>query len=145
MRVIIQRVKNANVKVQGETVGEIGKGFLVLFAVHKDDTEDKIKKMADKILNLRIFSDDEGKMNLSLRDVEGEILVVSQFTLYGNTQKGNRPSFIDSARPEKAIPMYENFVSYFREQGVKTDTGRFGEEMAVSLVNDGPTTIIIDL
>ncbi len=145
MRVIIQRVKKSDVKVQGEIVGAIDKGLLVLFAVHKDDTEDKIKKMADKILNLRIFSDSEDKMNLSLLDVGGEILVVSQFTLYGDTKKGKRPSFVDSARPEKAIPMYENFVSYIREKRIKTETGKFGEEMEVGLVNDGPTTILIDL
>ncbi|MGM0495772.1 MAG: D-aminoacyl-tRNA deacylase [Bacillota bacterium] len=145
MRVVVQRVKNANVKVQEEIVGEVGTGLLVLFAVHKDDTEDKIKKMADKVLNLRIFSDEAGKMNLSLLDVSGEVLVVSQFTLYGDTKKGKRPSFVDSARPEKAIPMYENFVSYIREKGIKTETGKFGEEMEVGLVNDGPTTILIDL
>jgi D-tyrosyl-tRNA(Tyr) deacylase len=145
MRVIIQRVKKADVKVQGEIVGAIDTGLLVFFAVHKDDTEDKIKKMADKILNLRIFSDEVGKMNLSLLDVGGEILVVSQFTLYGDTKKGKRPSFIESARPEKAIPMYENFVSYIKGKGIKIETGEFGKEMEVALVNDGPTTLLIDL
>lgn len=145
MRAVIQRVKNANVKVDDEIIGEINEGLLILFAVHKNDSEDVIEKMAEKILNLRIFSDSDDKMNLSLRDVKGEILIVSQFTLYGNCQKGNRPSFIDSARPEKAIPMYEKFVSYIRDQGIKAQTGEFGALMEVSLLNYGPTTIIIDL
>lgn len=145
MRAVIQRVKNANVKVEGEVVGDINQGLLVLLAVHIDDTEDMIIKMAEKVLKLRIFSDKEDKMNLSLKDVGGEILVVPQFTLYGNCNKGNRPSFIESARPEKAIPMYEKFVKYVREQGIKVATGEFGAMMEVELINDGPTTIIIDL
>lgn len=145
MRCVVQRVKNAKVEVEGEIVGEIGKGLLVLFAVHLDDTEDKIKKMSAKILDLRIFSDEEDKMNLSVRDIDGEILVVSQFTLYGDCRKGNRPSFIDSARPEKALPFYEEFVSYIKDKIGKIEEGKFGAAMEVSLVNDGPVTVIIDL
>lgn len=145
MRTVIQRVKNASVKVGGETVGQIGHGFLVLLAVHKNDEEAVIQKMADKILKLRIFEDEKGKMNRSIQDTQGEILVVSQFTLYGDCRKGNRPGFTDSARGEKAIPFYEKFVSYIKEQGIKTETGKFGAKMAVELVNDGPTTLIIDL
>jgi len=145
MRSLIQKVSEANVSVSGETVGKIKKGLLVFFAVHVDDEEKMISKMADKIINLRIFEDKDSKMNLSLEDVKGEILVVSQFTLYGDTRKGNRPSFIESARPEKAIPYYEKFVSILREKGFKVETGKFGEKMLVSLVNDGPNTIIINL
>jgi len=145
MRAVIQRVKSANVKVDSKIVGKISKGLLILLAVHEDDKEEVIQKMADKIINLRIFSDSQDKMNLSIKDVEGEILVVSQFTLYGNCNKGNRPSFIESARPEKAIPFYEKFVKYIREQGIKIETGEFGADMKVELINDGPVTIIIDL
>jgi len=145
MRAVIQRVKKASVKIDGEVVGEIGGGLLVLLAVHVDDHEDKIVKMAEKILNLRIFSDHEGKMNLSVKEVGGEIMVVSQFTLYGDCRKGNRPSFIESAKPEKAIPFYEKFVLYIREQGIKVATGKFGAMMEVGLVNDGPVTLILDL
>ena len=145
MRAVIQRVKSANVKVDSKIVGKISKGLLILLAVHEDDKEEVIQKMADKIINLRIFSDSQDKMNLSIKDVEGEILVVSQFTLYGNCNKGKRPSFIESARPEKAIPFYEKFVKYIREQGIKIETGEFGADMKVELINDGPVTIIIDL
>lgn len=145
MRAVIQRVKNANVKVGEEIVGQIDHGFLVLLAVHVNDEEEVIQKMADKILKLRVFDDEAGKMNNSIKDTGGEILVVSQFTLYGDCKKGNRPGFTNSARPEKAIPMYEKFVSYIKEQGVKAETGKFGAMMEVLLVNDGPVTIIIDL
>ncbi len=145
MRAVIQRVKKASVKVNDKIIGQINKGLLVLLAVHKDNEEIVIKKMADKIVNLRIFSDDEDKMNLSVKDVGGEIMVVSQFTLYGDCRKGNRPSFIKSAKPKKAIPFYEKFVQYIREQGVKCATGKFGAMMEVELVNDGPVTIILDL
>lgn len=151
MRAVIQRVKKANVKINGQVVGEIGQGLLVLLAVHKDDPEassaageKSVQKLAAKIINLRVFSDEDDKMNLSVKDVSGEILAVSQFTLYGDTGKGNRPSFINSAPPEKAIPIYEKFVLYIREQGIEVATGRFGAMMAVELVNDGPVTIIID-
>jgi len=144
MRAVIQRVKNAEVKIDGKIVGKIGKGLLVLLAVHQDDTEDKIEKMATKIINLRIFADEEDKMNLSVKDVGGEILVVSQFTLYGDISKGNRPSFIESAKPDKVVPYYEKFVEKIKVSGLKTATGEFGAMMEVSLINDGPVTIIID-
>ena len=152
MRAVIQRVKKSEVKVGEKIIGKISKGLLVLLAVHKDDSEASsaegekaIQKLADKIINLRIFSDEDDKMNLSVKDIGGEILVVSQFTLYGDCAKGNRPSLINSAPPEKAIPIYENFVSYIRGQGIKTATGEFGAMMAVELVNDGPVTIIIEI
>ena len=144
MRAVIQRVKNAEVKIDGKIVGKIGKGLLVLLAVHQDDTEDKIERLATKIINLRIFADEEDKMNLSVKDVGGEILVVSQFTLYGDISKGNRPSFIESAKPDKAVPYYEKFVEKIKVSGLKTATGEFGAMMEVGLVNDGPVTIIID-
>jgi len=144
MRAVIQRVKRAHVTVNGETIGSIGAGLLVLLAVHAKDNAGLEEKMADKIIGLRIFADNEGKMNLSLRDTKGEILAVSQFTLYGNCRKGNRPGFTEAAAPDRAIPIYENFVSYVRGQGIKTATGRFGSEMTVELVNDGPVTLIID-
>lgn len=145
MRAVIQRVKEGEVRIEGETVGQIKKGLLVFLAVHEDDSEEKLKKMAEKIIALRIFSDNEGKMNLSLKEVGGEILVVSQFTLYGDTKKGNRPSFIESARGEKAGPFYEKFVKYLKEGGIKTETGEFGAMMEVELINDGPVTIIMEL
>jgi len=145
MRVVIQRVSRASVSIDNEIVGKINKGFLALFAVHVDDDEKMIEKMADKISKLRIFEDSDEKMNLSLIDVEGEILVVSQFTLYGDTKKGNRPSFIESARPEKAIPYYEKFIRELKNKNLKVETGKFGADMQVELVNDGPVTIIIDL
>ena len=150
MRAVIQRVKKADVKINDEIVGEIEQGLLILLAIHKDDTEDKIKKLADKIISLRIFSDPSAssgqveKMNLSVRDISGEILIVSQFTLYGDCSKGNRPSFIESAKPEKAIPYYEKFVDEIKQSNLKVATGKFGAMMNVDLVNDGPTTIILE-
>lgn len=145
MRAVIQAVSSANVKVDNKVVGKIKRGYLVLLAIHNDDVEDKIAKMADKIEGLRIFIDDNDKMNLSLKDVGGEILLVSQFTLYGDTKKGNRPSFVDSAKPVKAVPYYEKVVALLKDKGFKVETGYFGAMMSVSLVNEGPTTIIIDL
>lgn len=145
MRAVIQVVSEANVKVDDHIVGEINRGFLVLLAICNDDTEDKIEKMADKIANLRIFTDSADKMNLNLHDVKGEVLLVSQFTLYGDVRKGNRPSFTDSAKPIKAVPYYEKVVLALKQKGVKVATGQFGAMMQVSLVNEGPTTIIIDL
>lgn len=145
MRVVIQRVKKANVSVGGKIVGEISQGLLVLFAVHVDDTADKADKMAEKIAKLRIFSDAEDKMNLSVLDIGGEVLAVSQFTLYGDTRGQNRPGFTESARPEKALPFYERFVKKLEALGIRTATGQFGEAMEVGSVNDGPVTIIIDL
>ena len=144
MRAVIQRVKNAEVKIDGKIVGKIGKGLLVLLAVHQDDTEDKIERLATKIINLRIFADKDDKMNLSIKDVGGEILVVSQFTLYGDISKGNRPSFIESAKPDKAVPYYEKFVEKIKTSGLKTATGKFGAMMEVSLTNDGPVTIVVE-
>jgi len=145
MRAVIQVVSNANVKVDDKIVGEINRGYLILLAIHNDDTEDMVVKMTDKIEGLRIFTDENDKMNLSLKDVGGEILLVSQFTLYGDTKKGNRPSFIDSAKPIKAVPYYEKVVSLLKTKNFKVETGQFGAMMSVSLVNEGPTTIIIDL
>ena len=145
MRVVVQRVSRAQVSVDKKVIGKINKGLLVLFAVHIDDKEEMIKKMADKILALRVFEDSDRKMNLSLSNIEGDILVVSQFTLYGNTKKGNRPSFIESARPEKAIPFYEKFLGYLSESKLGVQSGEFGADMKVELLNDGPVTVIIDL
>jgi D-aminoacyl-tRNA deacylase len=145
MRAVIQRVNKAEVKVDGKIIGQISSGLLVLLAIHTNDDKQSIIRLADKIINLRIFSDQEDKMNLSLLDIKSEILVVSQFTLYGDTKKGNRPSFIESARPDKAIPYYEKFVSYLRDKHIKVETGKFGAMMEVGLVNEGPVTIILDI
>lgn len=145
MRAVIQRVSRATVSVDKKTVGKIDKGFVVLFAVHKDDDNTKLEKMANKIINLRIFEDSEGKMNKSLLDVDGSLLVVSQFTLYGNCKKGNRPSFIDSALPEKAEKLYEDFITFLRSKNIRTETGIFQKKMEIDLVNDGPTTLVIDI
>lgn len=144
MRCVIQRVTEASVTIDGEMVGRCGKGFLVLIGVHVDDIEKDLKYMADKVPKLRVFEDDAGKMNLSLKDIGGEILAVSQFTLYGDARGGNRPSFITAARPEKANPMYEQLVQAWRDQGIHVETGRFGADMKVALVNDGPVTIMMD-
>ena len=130
--------------IDGEIVGRCGKGFMVLIGVHTDDTDKDLAYMAEKIPNLRVFEDDQGKMNLSLKDIGGEILAVSQFTLYGDARGGRRPSFIEAARPEKANPMYEELVKRWRDQGIPVGTGRFGADMKVSLVNDGPVTILMD-
>ncbi len=144
MKAVIQRVKKASVKIEEEIVGKIETGILILLAIHKDDQEDNLKKMADKILKLRIFGDKNNKMNLSLKDVKAEILVVSQFTLYADCQRGNRPNFVNSAQKEKAQEFYSKFITYLREKGQKVQTGKFGAMMQVSLINDGPVTIIMD-
>lgn len=145
MKAVIQRVSSAYVQVDGKKVGAINKGLLVLLGIHQNDTDVELKWMSDKILKLRIFEDSDEKMNLSVSDVEGEILVVSQFTLYGDAKKGTRPSFIESARPEKAEPMYDRLVNYLRDNSdLKVETGIFGAMMEVSLVNDGPVTIILE-
>ena len=144
MRAVVQRVRTARVLIDGAVAGAIGPGLLVLLGVAPDDTADDACWLADKIVGLRIFADDEGKMNRSVTEVGGGVLVVSQFTLYGDCQKGRRPSFIDAAPPEKAIPLYEAFVAAVRTHGVPTATGRFGAMMQVELVNDGPVTVIID-
>ena len=144
MRAVVQRVTEAGVRINGETVGSIGRGFLALIGVETGDTEADRRYIAEKVPNLRVFEDENGKMNLSLKDVGGEILAVSQFTLLGAARGGRRPSFITAARPETANPMYEALVREWREQGIRVDTGVFGADMKVSLVNDGPVTILLD-
>ncbi|MGB7208104.1 MAG: D-aminoacyl-tRNA deacylase [Pyrinomonadaceae bacterium] len=144
MRAVLQRVSKARVSVAGETVGEIGKGILVLLGVSVTDKEADAKYLVEKTLNLRIFDDAAGKMNDSLLDVNGELLVVSQFTLYGDSRRGRRPSYIDAARPDEANRLYEFFVSEARKQVAKVETGRFQAMMDVELVNDGPVTLLID-
>lgn len=146
MRVVLQRVSRAAVRVDGRTAGEIGRGYLVLVGFAPADTEASLDWMAEKILGLRLFGDAEGKMNLDLDEVQGALLVVSQFTLYGDAKKGRRPSFVDAAPPAVAIPLYERFVALLRERsgGVKVETGEFGAMMEVELVNDGPVTLILD-
>lgn len=145
MKVVIQRVKECSVTIEGEVKSKIGHGLLVLLGIEGEDTEEDISWLCKKISNLRIFGDSEGKMNLSVMDIKGELLVVSQFTLQASTKKGNRPSYIRAAKPDFAIPMYEKFtqelalVSY-----TKVQTGEFGADMKVALLNDGPVTIIID-
>lgn len=143
MRAVIQRVTSASVEVENETIGKIEKGFLVLLGVY-DDTEGDIKYLADKIINLRVFEDENQKMNLSLASAGGELLVVSQFTLCGDCRKGRRPSFSEAGKPDYAKEMYEKFIEYCRECGIRTECGRFGADMKVSLVNDGPVTLLLD-
>ena len=144
MRAIIQRVKQASVEVEGEVVGRIGEGMLILLGAGKNDTEEDAGYLAEKILGLRIFEDKEGKMNLSVTDTDGEVLVVSQFTLYGDCRKGRRPSFDKAAPPEVAESLYELFVREIRERGVKVETGKFRAMMDVHLVNSGPVTLMLD-
>ena len=144
MRVVLQRVKHASVHVDGQETGSIGQGFLILLGVSDTDDESIADKMADKICKLRIFEDENGKTNRSLQDVDGEILVVSQFTLYADCRKGNRPSFTNAGAPDMANALYEKFVAMCRERVPKVETGRFGADMKVSLENDGPFTILID-
>ena len=148
MRVLLQRVSRAEVRVrEGDAVrmtGRIGRGFVLLVGFTHDDDEARVAWMAEKIVGLRLFADAEEKMNLALADVGGELLVVSQFTLYGDAAKGRRPSFIDAARPETAIPLYERFVALLRERGVTVATGEFGAMMDVDLVNDGPVTLWLE-
>ena len=145
MRAVIQRVKNASVTVSGNRISEIDQGFLVLLGIENDDTQIDIDWLAGKIARLRVFGDSEGAMNLDLNDIEGAVLVVSQFTLHASTKKGNRPSFIKAARPEVAIPLYENFVKVLQTLvSKKVQTGQFGAMMDVVSVNDGPVTILID-
>lgn len=144
MRVVIQRVKHARVTVDHEVVGEIQQGFVLLVGITHDDTEVDAEYCATKIPNLRVFEDEEGKMNLSLRDVGGEILSISQFTLYGDMRKGRRPNFMAAAKPEQANRLYEYFNSLLREQNIVVETGIFGAMMDVELVNAGPVTLILD-
>jgi D-tyrosyl-tRNA(Tyr) deacylase len=145
MRIVIQRVNEASVRIDGAIVGQIEQGLLVLLGIEHEDTEKDADYLLQKLINLRIFSDADGKMNFSVQDVNGSILVVSQFTLHAATKKGNRPSYIRAARPEQAIPLYEYFVAELQNQFTgKIQTGQFGADMKVSLVNDGPVTIIMD-
>ena len=144
MRVLLQRVSRAEVRVGGAVIGEIGRGFCLLAGYTATDTEAENRWMAEKVTGLRLFTDAEGKMNLGLEEVEGALLVVSQFTLYGDAAKGRRPSFVDAARPEVAIPLYEAFIARLRELGLTVATGEFGAHMAVDLVNDGPVTLWLE-
>ena len=146
MRAVIQRVTQASVSIEGIEPSSIGKGFMILLGVHESDTEQEARLLVRKITGLRVFEDENGKMNLPLEAVNGEILLISQFTLYGDCSHGNRPSFIQAARPEKAIPLYELVISLLREQlgAQRVRTGVFGADMAVSLINDGPVTILMD-
>jgi D-tyrosyl-tRNA(Tyr) deacylase len=146
MRVVIQRVSRAEVRVQGRVTGRIGAGLVVLAGFAPGDTDDTLAWMADKLLGLRIFGDAEGKMNLALGDVRGGVLVVSQFTLYGDASKGRRPSFVAAALPDVAIPLYNRFIEMLRERagGLPVETGEFGAMMEVELVNDGPVTLILE-
>ncbi|MEG1871121.1 MAG: D-aminoacyl-tRNA deacylase [Peptostreptococcaceae bacterium] len=144
MRAVVQRVSSSKVSVECEVTGEINKGLLVLLGVTHEDTSKDVDYMIDKILNLRIFEDENEKMNLSLKDVGGELLVVSQFTLYGDCRKGRRPSFSTAAKPDHATPLYEELVNRVKAEGIKVGTGRFGAHMMVDLTNDGPVTILLD-
>lgn len=144
MRAVVQRVKRAEVTVDDAVIGSIGHGIMLLLGVEEDDGEKDLEYMCDKVPNLRIFEDENGKMNKSLTDVGGKLLVVSQFTLLGDARKGRRPSFIQAAAPEKAIPMYEKFISNMKGLNIDTQTGEFGADMQVALVNDGPVTILLD-
>ena len=144
MRAVVQKVSSSKVTVDEEVIGQINHGLLVLLGVTHDDTSKDVDYMVDKVTNLRIFEDENEKMNLSLKDVGGEILAVSQFTLYGDARKGRRPSFSDAARPEVANPLYEEFVEKIKSQGINVGTGKFGAHMMVDLTNDGPVTILLE-
>ena len=144
MRLLVQRVKNAEVKVDGKTVGKIDKGFLVLCGVTHTDTKETADYLVKKLCNLRVFEDENGKMNLSIKQIEGKLLIVSQFTLYADTTGGNRPSFIEAAKPEQANELYEYFFKKCIESGIEVQKGIFGADMQVSLVNDGPVTIMLE-
>ncbi len=144
MRAVVTRVLNASVEIGGEIVGRIGEGFLILLGIAPMDTPALCTKLADKILGLRVFEDENGKMNRSLSDVNGQVLVVSQFTLYGDCSHGRRPSFIEAARPETAIPLYEQFLQECRQRGFMTQHGEFGADMQVRSQNNGPVTLVLD-
>ncbi len=144
MRAVIQRVSHARVTIGGEVHGEIGKGFLILLGVCEGDTEAEAVYLADKCTGLRVFTDENDKMNLSPADIGGGLLVISQFTLYGDCKKGKRPNFMRAAKPELAIPLYETFLARCRESGLPVETGEFGADMQVELLNDGPVTILMD-
>ena len=144
MRAIIQRVTSGAVDVNGERAGEIQDGLVVLLGVSTKDTETDVNYLAEKIINLRVFEDDQEKMNLSLKDVHGKILSISQFTLYGDTRKGRRPNFMQAAKPDQALELYQQFNDRIRQLGIEVEEGKFGEHMEVSLINDGPVTLILD-
>lgn len=144
MRVVLQRVVSASVSVGGAIVGEIGHGLVLLVAFRRDDGPAELEWMADRLIGLRVFGDGEGKMNLGLTDVDGGLLIVSQFTLYGDARRGRRPSFVEAASPELAVPLYNAFVQRMRSAGVNVATGVFGADMQLALVNDGPVTLVID-
>ena len=144
MKIVLQRVNSASVRVDDKICGRIGIGYLVLLGVGNDDTEDDCRRLANKIINLRIFSDENDKINLSLGDVDGDLLIVSQFTLYADCRKGNRPNFIQAGKPDKAERLYNYFVDYCRGKGKRVETGIFGADMKVELVNDGPFTVILE-
>jgi len=144
MRVVLQRVSKASVTIGGRVAGAIGRGFCLLVGFTHGDTGEQVDWMAEKVAGLRLFSDAEGKMNLGLSEVQGALLVISQFTLYGDTAKGRRPSFIEAARPETAIPLYERFLAALRERGLEVASGEFGADMQVEIHNDGPVTLILE-
>lgn len=144
MRLVIQRVNHAGVQVSGKEIASCGKGLLVLLGVTHDDSMEDVEYCVSKTLGLRIFEDEDEKMNLSIQDIQGEILVVSQFTLYGDIRKGRRPSFVNSAKPDKANELYEEYVKYLQKENIPVSTGQFGADMKVELINDGPVTILVD-
>ena len=144
MRAVVQRVKESRVIVEGRLVGEINKGFNVLLGISKDDTIEDLKYIKDKIINLRVFEDENDKMNLSLLDIKGDILAISQFTLYGDCRKGRRPNFMNAMGGDEAKALYEEFVKMLKESGLKIETGEFGAHMNVEIENDGPVTILLD-
>ena len=144
MRAVVQRVTDGSVTIEDRVRGKIGKGFVVLLGIHTDDTPEMVDFFADKIVNLRVFEDEAGKMNRSLLDAGGAILLVSQFTLYADCSHGRRPSFIEAARPEKAIPLYERMIERLRGYSSPVETGEFGADMQVRILNDGPVTIVLD-
>lgn len=144
MRVVIQRVSEASVTIDSQITSQISKGFMILVGICTEDNLEDIQWLTQKIVNLRVFGDEKGKMNLSITDIKGEILLISQFTLFASTKKGNRPSFIQSAKPEIAVPLYEQLIESLKATGIEIKTGTFGADMKVSLTNDGPVTIIID-
>ncbi len=144
MRAVVQRVTYSSVEVDGVIVGEINEGFNVLLGISKDDTEEDMKYIKDKIINLRVFSDENGKMNLSLLDIKGELLLISQFTLYGDARKGRRPNFMNALGGEEAKEFYDKFIEIMKETGLKVETGIFGADMKVDIKNDGPVTILLD-
>ncbi|KUY29321.1 D-aminoacyl-tRNA deacylase [Elizabethkingia ursingii] len=144
MKVVIQRVSESEVVVENQSVGKIGKGFMLLIGIDENDEKQDADWLVQKILNLRVFGDEEGKLNLSILDIKGELLCISQFTLIADYKKGNRPSFIKAAKPDKAVPLFEYFKEEMAKSGLKTESGIFGADMKVSLINDGPVTIVMD-